>query len=526
MSKVILQDIGSGYNLQTVVNNNNDFIEEAFSNTLSRDGSTPNGMLVPLDMNSKPVINVGSPVNSTSAARWVDVTDLVDVTNIAAPAMTGNEDKALFTDGSVAVWRETPYIGQTPAEASLAITAISTSKIEGNVLRYGATGDGVTSDATAIQNAINVKAVDGGIVEMPTPVGGKYFIGATQITIPANVVLRGDACETGAVEYTGAGTAFVISGFGSGIENMYITTTNPAASGISMGNDSRRNILRRVTVQNTGTAASRTGTGLVLSTTNAATTFSGNLLMEQLYLLGYKYGIDANCFELGFKTWTTVIGSQVFIIGPGAGVVAGSRGIRFDSTTNGVGSVIFGGTIEGFEAPIEIADGGFGISCYVDIEGNTSNEPLLGASWNGEIVAHPAGTTYRGGANGSSNRWFMERHLNGVWDREAYYSHIFNLYDGSAALGTVDITRGDSRIAGGTPTRKFRFACGNSGADSAPDRNYLEMPSGVKWASGSGSPEGAVTGTVGSLYTRTDGGAGTTLYVKETGSGNTGWAAK
>ena len=43
---------------------------------------------------------------------------------------------------------------------------------------------------------------------------------------------------------------------------------------------------------------------------------------------------------------------------------------------------------------------------------------------------------------------------------------------------------------------------------------------------GAGSPEGAVTASVGSLYTRTDGGAGTTLYVKESGAGNTGWVAK
>lgn len=46
------------------------------------------------------------------------------------------------------------------------------------------------------------------------------------------------------------------------------------------------------------------------------------------------------------------------------------------------------------------------------------------------------------------------------------------------------------------------------------------------WTSGSGTPEGAVTAVVGSLYTRTNGGANTTLYVKESGSGNTGWVAK
>lgn len=43
---------------------------------------------------------------------------------------------------------------------------------------------------------------------------------------------------------------------------------------------------------------------------------------------------------------------------------------------------------------------------------------------------------------------------------------------------------------------------------------------------GEGSPEGVVTADVGRLYVRTDGGAGTVLYVKESGAGSTGWAAK
>ena len=45
----------------------------------------------------------------------------------------------------------------------------------------------------------------------------------------------------------------------------------------------------------------------------------------------------------------------------------------------------------------------------------------------------------------------------------------------------------------------------------------------INWTSGSSSPEGNVTAAIGSIYTRTDGGVGTTLYVKETGTGNTGW---
>lgn len=43
---------------------------------------------------------------------------------------------------------------------------------------------------------------------------------------------------------------------------------------------------------------------------------------------------------------------------------------------------------------------------------------------------------------------------------------------------------------------------------------------------GGASPEGSVSAPVGSLFLNTNGSTGTTLYVKETGSGNTGWVAK
>ena len=43
---------------------------------------------------------------------------------------------------------------------------------------------------------------------------------------------------------------------------------------------------------------------------------------------------------------------------------------------------------------------------------------------------------------------------------------------------------------------------------------------------GAGTPEGVVTASAGSVYLRNDGGAATTFYVKESGTGNTGWVAK
>jgi hypothetical protein len=61
-------------------------------------------------------------------------------------------------------------------------------------------------------------------------------------------------------------------------------------------------------------------------------------------------------------------------------------------------------------------------------------------------------------------------------------------------------------------------------------RLYVSNPTVTSAApsiiAGAGSPEGAVTARIGSIYQRSDGGVGTSLYVKESGTGNTGWAAK
>lgn len=53
-----------------------------------------------------------------------------------------------------------------------------------------------------------------------------------------------------------------------------------------------------------------------------------------------------------------------------------------------------------------------------------------------------------------------------------------------------------------------------------------DVSEGVQIFRGTGGPEGAVTASVGAMYQRKDGGAGTSLYVKESGAGNTGWVAK
>lgn len=54
----------------------------------------------------------------------------------------------------------------------------------------------------------------------------------------------------------------------------------------------------------------------------------------------------------------------------------------------------------------------------------------------------------------------------------------------------------------------------------------FKLNNGPILRTGSNTPEGVITAPIGSLFLRVNGGAVTTLYVKESGAGNTGWVAK
>lgn len=79
MPKLVLNDITSGYASITALNDNFALIENAFENTVSRDGTTPNTMSADLDMNGHGILNVSSLV-----VNGVDVSTLTDDATAAA----------------------------------------------------------------------------------------------------------------------------------------------------------------------------------------------------------------------------------------------------------------------------------------------------------------------------------------------------------------------------------------------------------------------------------------------------------
>jgi hypothetical protein len=87
---------------------------------------------------------------------------------------------------------------------------------------------------------------------------------------------------------------------------------------------------------------------------------------------------------------------------------------------------------------------------------------------------------------------------------------------------------GLSFIAVNTGESDFEFCCGGPSDGDQPMYNSSSGNWENEWRprfySGTGSPESSVTAEVGSIYIKTDGDETDVLYVKGTGTGNTGWA--
>ena len=95
--KPTITTVASGFQSTATINNNFQNLRDAFDNTLSLDGSTPNAMNADLDMNGNDIINVGSANGNaiitvnTGDARYV---------NTSGDTMTGSlNTPALYTNG-------------------------------------------------------------------------------------------------------------------------------------------------------------------------------------------------------------------------------------------------------------------------------------------------------------------------------------------------------------------------------------------------------------------------------------------
>lgn len=229
-----------------------------------------------------------------------------------------------------------------------------------------------------------------------------------------------------------------------------------------------------------------------------------------------------SCWVEGTQTWTALTaiemldtkGQMLNLVG--CNFVNGHSGLRVvKSTTSSCRLSVANSTGFGWAAGHE--DTPVGNTVTLDTPWNYSYQPiarqliLKGSGpvldWQLDVGGTVDQRRFRSSVSGSDLLWsaraddgssvrnlFKINHVTG-----AFVAAVDNVYDfGSTALRWANVYAKTLRPGGGT----------------------------VQWTSGAGTPEGAVTASVGSLYTRTDGGAATTLYVKETGAGATGWVGK
>jgi hypothetical protein len=154
-------------------------------------------------------------------------------------------------------------------------------------------------------------------------------------------------------------------------------------------------------------------------------------------------------------------------------------------------------------------------------EGNGNGVTIgYNGSSNGGVFMGPGGSL---GWNGGDGNGALDLQL----FREA--AHVLAQRTGTTAqkflLFETDSGANDEylELSAASGTNSIKPVATGTGTASKVD---YYVTSSVMLTSGTGTPEGAVTAPVGSLYLRTDGGSATTLYVKESGTGNTGWIGK
>lgn len=157
-----------------------------------------------------------------------------------------------------------------------------------------------------------------------------------------------------------------------------------------------------------------------------------------------------------------------------------------------------------------------------------------------DATSEPNGCSYFGG-NGTSRGVIGTAanpvgHSGGGQARLLGYSPALYFYDYTTAKpAQISFTANGVRVGqpGTTAGAYFDMAATQLDLASANWQLYVQGTTSkpiklftVRIAQGAGSPEGVWAAPVGSTYHRTDGGGGTSFYVKESGAGNTGWVAK
>lgn len=182
MSKLELAPLTTGYRSVQLLNSDLTAIEEAFENTLSRDGTGPNQMEADLDLNSHKIINLPEPTSGSEAATKTyadgvraDVEEALTDTLAAQLAAEGARDAAQASQAAAATSAASAATSASSASSS-ATTAYNAARALMSITSYGVVGDGITDDTTAVTNAVAAAYASGADLYWPA---GTYLTTAS-----------------------------------------------------------------------------------------------------------------------------------------------------------------------------------------------------------------------------------------------------------------------------------------------------------------------------------------------------------
>ena len=322
----------------------------------------------------------------------------------------------------------------------MSLQKLSYTQIKGypvTVDSFGAVGDGVTDDTAALQAAIDAAILAKKDLFIQS---GTYKITATLNVTSTSIKIYGAGRYGTVIDSFATGSAIKCSAWGGVISSLQISVNTSSGNGIEAGNNSRNCAIDNVYLEATAVGATQTGAGIYL---NSESGFSGGLEIRTSYALVFKYGIKMVGQDIVTgDTWTTVSIYNFWAAGNSAGIITGSVGIYMDAETNGIGTVMYGGTLEAFDYGIFVEDNCNGGMFTTDMEGN-NNKWSIGNAFNGLISAFnnvDSISVSRNGANGAI--WGQNELLQGLGPKqENFYAPNWLVFNGGNEAKPINFYR-------------------------------------------------------------------------------------
>ena len=282
-----------------------------------------------------------------------------------------------------------------------------------------------------------------------------------------NGIVSNNTTRYGAMGFSEGGTNTVIDG------NRFLDLVGTIRYGIELTAGSSVISNNMITGAIRGISASSTTQNLdnlTITGNNVTATTNGLFLQVGVGLQGRNIVVSGNYFnasvaiQIARDVKNLTISSNVLVgLSP---TFASGRGVYIDTPAADAYVFITGNTIVNVQRP------------YVIYSASATTFNYLFATNNNLSLA---------GSNANSSVWTIE---------------------GAAVIGTAVISANNINPS----TIGFEYS-------------VVNQSSNIRIQYGTSTPEGAITAGIGSLFINKSGGTGTTLYVKQTGTGNTGWAA-